>query len=79
MIFTIILGIVQNIVFIAIMIDAVIIIFQMISLSLGLDFPNRNKKAVMFSIGVMIGIFYLDAVLFDIFKIHIVAFPIFLI
>ncbi len=78
MIFTVILGIVQNIVFIVLMIDAVIIIFQLLSLAMGLS-HNQPKKGVIISIGLFIGIFYLDGVFFDIFKIHIISFPIFLI
>lgn len=77
MIFTIILGIVQNIVFIALMIDAVLIIFQMLNYAIGLNF-GQSKKAIVISIGLFIGIFYLDGLIFDIFKVHIVSFPIFL-
>ncbi|MHA1380240.1 MAG: hypothetical protein ACTSRG_17840 [Candidatus Helarchaeota archaeon] len=79
MIFTTILGIIQNIIFIALMIDIVIVIYQLLSYVLGIQAGGKGKKEIMISMGVLIGIFYLDSIVFDIFKVHIVSFPIFLI
>ena len=79
MIFTIVLGIVQNIVFIALMIDTVIIIYSLLSWIMGIQSAGGSKKFVIISIGIFIGIFYLDSIIWDIFKVHIVSFPIFLI
>ncbi len=79
MIFTVILGIVQNLVFIAIMIDIILIIWNLLGWQLGIYGSGGSKRALMITIGILIGIFYLDAILFDIFKVHIVSFPVFII
>ena len=79
MIFTVLLGIVQNIVFIALMIDTILIIYQMLSLALGLNLAGRSKTGIIISVSIMIAIFYLDHVLFQIFHVHIISYPVFLI
>jgi hypothetical protein len=78
MILIVMLGIVQSLIFIAIMILAVIIAWYGVSYGLGLNFSHASKKGLMVSIGILIGLFILDGVIFDIFKVHIISFPLFL-
>ena len=79
MIFTTILGIVQNIVFIALMVDVILIIWELLGWQLGIYKSGKSKMGLMITVGIFIGIFYLDAIIFDIFYVHIVSFPVFLI